>query len=115
MNDIQEAINHLNDILFDDVRWNDCALCKKEHIQLREWLMELHEYRKIGTVGECKDAREKRIKMNPIVLINDDDVKIGRITFKKGVKTYKCPNGHWISRGCKFCPECGQAIDWEDE
>ena len=42
---LQDAIEHLNDTLSDNNRqWcNDD--CKKEHIQLRDWLIELQERR----------------------------------------------------------------------
>lgn len=43
---LNEAIEHLNDILNED-RWNDCVLCKKEHEQLRDWLIELKESREL--------------------------------------------------------------------
>ena len=55
--DIQEAIEHLNDVLNDDDRWTDCAECKAEHEQLREWLEELQKYREIGTVEELKHIK----------------------------------------------------------
>lgn len=42
---LNEAIEHLDDILSED-RWNECVLCKKEHEQLRDWLIELKELRK---------------------------------------------------------------------
>lgn len=37
---LNEAIEHLNDILSED-RWNECMLCKREHEQLRDLLIEL--------------------------------------------------------------------------
>lgn len=42
---LKDAIEHLNDTLSDNNRkWcNDD--CKKEHIQLRDWLIELQERR----------------------------------------------------------------------
>ena len=58
--DIQEAIEHLNDVLMDDDRWTDCTECKEEHEQLREWLAELQRYHQIGTLEECFDAMETR-------------------------------------------------------
>lgn len=41
---LSEAIEHLNDVLSED-RWRDCEECKKEHEQLRDWLIELKELR----------------------------------------------------------------------
>lgn len=37
---LSEAIEHLNDVLQPDNSW-ECEECKNEHIQLREWLLEL--------------------------------------------------------------------------
>ena len=37
---LNEAIEHLNDILSEDL-WNECMLCKREHEQLRDLLIEL--------------------------------------------------------------------------
>lgn len=36
---LNEAIEHLNDILSADL-WNECMLCKREHEQLRDLLIE---------------------------------------------------------------------------
>ena len=37
---LKEAIEHLNDILINE--W-ECEKCKKKHIQLRDWLIELRD------------------------------------------------------------------------
>ena len=42
--ELKEAISHLDDIIRNK-EW-DCEECKLEHIQLREYLAELQEYRK---------------------------------------------------------------------
>lgn len=44
---LKEAVQHLDEILSED-KWSDCDECKKEHIQLRKWLVELQERRKKG-------------------------------------------------------------------
>ena len=50
----------------------------------------------------------------PEVMVRDTDTKIGHITFSKGVKVYKCSAcGEWLTRTCKCCPKCGQAVLWE--
>jgi hypothetical protein len=61
------------------------------------------------------DAIEKTIAKKPTVLINDKDVRIGNILFKKGVKTYKCVCGYWITLTQEYCNHCGQRILWEGD
>ena len=60
------------------------------------------------------DAIEKQIAKKPKVLINDEDVRIGRIKFKKGVKTYKCVCESWITLLQDYCSCCGQKQDWSE-
>ncbi|EJU22945.1 hypothetical protein HMPREF1143_0476 [Peptoanaerobacter stomatis] len=38
---LQEAINHIDEVIND----TKCEECKKEHIQLKQWLIELQERR----------------------------------------------------------------------
>ncbi|RHB42031.1 hypothetical protein DW886_15865 [Enterocloster aldenensis] len=63
---LNEAIEHLDDILSED-RWNECVLCKKEHEQLRNWLIELKELRKEreqlkDLAIELRELREQELK-----------------------------------------------------
>ena len=60
------------------------------------------------------EALEKQIAKKPTVLINDKDVKVGCITFRKGVKTYKCTCGCWVTLSQDYCVECGQKLDWSE-
>lgn len=66
-------------------------------------LEEIQQYREIGTVEECQEARERQIPKKPIC---------------DGL--YACPNCHTImlqgafeARG-KCCKECGQVLDWSE-
>ena len=63
----------------------------------------IQQYRAIGTVEECQEAREKQIPKKPI---------------HDGL--YACPNcytimlqGAFEARG-KCCKECGQVLDWSE-
>lgn len=38
---LQEAINHIDEVIKD----TECEECKKEHIQLKQWLIELQGFR----------------------------------------------------------------------
>ena len=68
---------------------------------------ELEQYRKIGTVKECREAVEKQEPKKPEVSDSDYDY-------------YKCPVcGAYIwATDCvqdhNYCLNCGQAIDWEE-
>lgn len=53
---LTEAIEHLDDVLADTDRWNGCEECMKEHVQLREWLIELQKYRAIGSLEDFEIA-----------------------------------------------------------
>lgn len=61
-------------------------------------------------------ALEKQMPKKPLVIKNDEDIKLGSATWKAGVPIYKCHccNG-FIKRSDDFCPDCGQALDWSDE
>lgn len=78
-----------------------------------EALSDWRQYRKIGTVEECRAARERQTSRKPDIYgdgIGDDGETI--------YDTWICPNceqeyeidyDHY-----KYCPECGQAIDRSD-
>lgn len=63
------------------------------------------EYKSIGTVEECREAREKQ-----------EPKKYKKMHPCKSVNYYQCPccNG-LLHMNENFCGECGQAISWEDE
>ena len=85
-----------------------------------EALKEIQQYREIGTVEECREAREKRIPKQP-----KDSLKIEPVIDENGAYVdadttiyLLCPNcGEMvgIEDNCdRFCHECGQAIDNEN-
>lgn len=43
--ELNSAIIHLDEILGDEKRWANCESCKQEHVQLRNWLIELRNRR----------------------------------------------------------------------
>lgn len=63
---------------------------------------------------EVANRLEKQVAKKPKVLINDKDVKVGCVTFRKGVKTYKCICGCWITLSQDYCNCCGQKLDWSE-
>ena len=70
-------------------------------------LKEIQQYRKIGTVEECREAVEKQTPKKPV---------------KDKYHHNCCPNCGWIVSGeggygeefCPHCENCGQAIQWEN-
>lgn len=70
-------------------------------------LKEVQQYRKIGTVEECRGAVEKQKAKKPEVTDRDFDY-------------YKCPVcGEYIwatdnLNDHKYCLNCGQVINWEE-
>ena len=70
-------------------------------------IQELQQYRKIGTVEECREAREKQKGKKPTLYGDFEDGKL------------LCPNCEedlmdLAECGFNCCPYCGQAIDWSD-
>lgn len=76
-------------------------------------LEEIQQYRGIGTVEECKESVERRTSTKPIYESDGD---------ADGCPVYDT----WICPNCetrygvdyddyKYCPECGQAINWSEE
>ena len=83
-------------------------------------LKEIQQYREIGTVEECLEAREKQkpkapkdeLKINPVIDCNGAYVDADTTVY------LLCPNcGEMVGideNVDKFCRECGQAIDTEN-
>lgn len=68
---------------------------------------ETNQYRAIGTVEECREARERQRSKKPIKDECNHDC---------------CPNCGWIvyqdeygGRYLPHCENCGQAISWDEE
>lgn len=82
----------------------DKTSCPERHCnKCDKYRKENEKYHEIGTVEECREAREKQIAKKPI---------------HGGL--YACPNCHTImlqgafeAKG-KCCKECGQALDWSE-
>lgn len=62
-------------------------------------LDEIKQYREIGTVEECREAREKQIPKKPV--LGNDNGRLRKC----------CPVcGCFFSPLSRRCPKCGQAI-----
>lgn len=77
---------------------------------------EVQQYRKIGTVDECRTAREKQIPKKPAFGYNISDTL--------SVLHCECGNSIKVSHvigiitnndAPNYCSQCGQKLDWSDE
>ncbi len=78
-------------------------------------LEEVQEYRKIGTVEECREAVEKQKGKKPLI---GADFMAGRDDAGEPIweHDYVCPDcGFGIAGEYICCPYCGTYIDWSDE
>lgn len=78
-----------------------------------EALKELQQYREIGTVEECREAVEKQKPKEPTVLKQQHSdsyncPKCGRNLI------LKCGTDWFGGQHYKSCPNCGQAIRWDN-
>lgn len=68
-------------------------------------LKEIQQYRAIGTVEECREARERQRGKKPV----------HRSIFTDGTRLPGCPVCFSrIDRGAFYCNGCGQKLDWTD-
>lgn len=76
-------------------------------------LEEVQQYRKIGTVEECREAVEKQTAKKPDY--EGDGFSDGQLVYD----TWICPCcGKHYEVDCDryyYCQNCGQHIDWSDE
>lgn len=73
-------------------------MCAQQHEQLAKWLEEIQQYRVIGTVEECREARERqRAKKKELKIYCD-------------FKIYECPICGYEPIG-EYCHNCGQRLE----
>lgn len=96
---------------------NNICTCRDETI-----LSALDQYRAIGTIKECREAREKQIPKKPKHNgCYDNDGVWHEWNGINGRPYELCPNCG-INLCCempndrkpKFCDNCGQALDWSE-
>lgn len=110
MDDIQRTIDYFKNKLQSGISKGR----KKQYENAVSAMEELQQYREIGTPEECRAAREKQ------------QVKEPKVKKNKHSDAYLCPQcckrliskdeTGWFAGQCyKYCPDCGQAIDWKEE
>lgn len=94
-------------------------------------LKEVQRYREIGTVEECREAREKQTPKRPVwkkgrsVICKDYVDGHGEIEENKWAN-WVCPNCGWFvgeqyiprrhnQQKSNYCSRCGQAIQWSED
>ncbi|RKJ46552.1 hypothetical protein D7X98_04135 [bacterium 1XD8-76] len=99
----------------NDIKQMKRIKCDSLNIAIKA-LEEIQQYRAIGTVEECREARERQIPKK-IILNSEDDMEY---------EDYICPNCKDIlqqrRKGAtritiykfKFCHNCGQSLDWSE-
>ena len=95
--DIKKLMRYFIETIFKGEKHDGFCILTNEDSKMWE------KYRAIGTVEECREARERQIPKKPI---------------HDGL--YACPNCHTImlqgafeAKG-KCCKECGQVLDWSE-
>ena len=124
---LEEAIRHCEE------RAKTCDECGREHKQLAEWLRELQQYKKIGTVEECREAASivTKAERNELAKIIDDWLKYQKIgtveECREAVEKQRTKepvigadfmvgrddDGNPIWAHDYVCPECGMGIAGE--
>ena len=84
--------------------------------------LELKQYRAIGTVEECREARERQRAKKPIIkskkktkIQTGDYVDVKCPCCEKDIfSCFHYPPWNDSQKSHKHCENCGQAIDWGD-
>ena len=76
-------------------------------------LKEIHQYREIGTVAECREAVEKQ-KAERIEYETDAVFSNGFSHYRIG-KCPICDNRYNSNDEIDYCSKCGQKLDWSEE
>lgn len=112
----------------------DCSIFGEALLVAIKALEEIRQYRAIGAVEECWEARERQRGKKPILCMNE--VSGMFVDYADGHGEYKTQMNNWWRCPCcnevvgqrviahnhihdqrkkKFCEKCGQAISWESD
>nr|DAI03857.1 MAG TPA: zinc binding protein [Caudoviricetes sp.] len=79
--------------------WTEVAIQALEDVQ---------QYRKIGTLEECRAAMEKQTAIEP------EKVNIPCTSWTKAHMRYRCSCGSFLTSYDDYCNKCGQKLKWGD-
>lgn len=111
-----EALEELNVCIGDCVYLGCGAGAMHEAIKA---LNEIQKYRSIGTVEECREARERQMAKKPIKQkceLTDDEVEQLVDLGFQGRDVLRCPccNEFIVIKDLKYCMDCGQKLHWSE-
>lgn len=91
-------------------------LIKKVAFSVENEIEEIKASKFITALKTAISTLEKQIPKKPTPhKVDVEKIKIGNGYWCKGTTIYCCPNcKDFISRTCKCCHNCGQALDWSD-
>ena len=122
-----EALEHMTTLrVHPTYGWQEMSEVRDMAISA---LKEIQQYREIGTVDECREAREKQIPKRPVwkkgssVICKDYADGHGEVEENKWAD-WVCPNCGWFvgeqyiprrrnQQKSNYCSRCGQAIQWD--
>ena len=88
------------------------ALTVKAFETAIEALQEIQQYRAIGTVEECREARERQRGKKPIILSEQSEESEGKLYIAKYFKCPTCGNTSTYFGGLpNNCHNCGQSLE----
>ena len=85
----------------------NCGIYEMEELAIKA-LEEVQQYRKIGTVEECREAVEKQTAIEP------EKVNIPCTSWTKAHMRYRCSCGSFLTSYDDYCNKCGQKLKWGD-
>lgn len=94
----------------DDVAWRKLKPAIDIAVNALE---EIQQYRAIGTVEECREARERQIWKKPIKDSCEEKTHYKCHCGYIFMTTYS--DGYRMGNQPKYCERCGQAISWESD
>ena len=111
--DVNEALEIAKQALKEIQLYKDGKLCLVPEDVYSKQCCKLDAYKEIGTVEECREAVEKQKPKEPTVLKQQHSdfyncPKCGRNLI------LKCGTDWFGGQHYKSCPNCGQAIQWEN-
>lgn len=108
-------VHHINGDKLDNRRSNLLMMTRYEHTSL-------HQKQNIANgvvISNSETATDKDTNVPSKVVphkVDTDHVLVGSGIWRRGTTVYKCPKCQtFVMRYCKYCFECGQALEWQTE
>lgn len=115
--------NLINKAMYDLAHYEDTELTPEEVKELQKKCKNdqvdyslLEYYKTIGTVVECREAREKQ-KASKMIVRHDTDTKCKcgyLFSFSADVGTGEKYYDVRDESKFKYCPDCGQKLQWDE-